>query len=208
MVELEDPTTYVTYIGTRYVIPEGGWHEDWKTSEAKGVLAALMKDGTITNDMVPSQVYPLDARFWKYNPANFSNNFRTLRKVILLDKERVAFDRLAVTHDSLMHPKETTTSNGNLRWDGSNAQVCLKERLKEPRFVHFLGKKNPMPSKVRNDLYLEDFDVNKDFGYARWSKFLTQYLEPKQSQFLAKKKLGIGSHFVNEKAGIDQGYLF
>ena len=208
--------------------PEGGWWTDWGVSEGTAKLREWCESGKVTQDMEPALVQKMHPYFQRYKPQNFANNYRRLQQSILTEQKSLAFDKEAYDHDTKLHPTSDTTSHGLPRFNKSEVERIMIEKLKEPRFEKYLDggkytvdddddpqekKQHLIPHQERVALYLENYAENSKFGYERWSHFLSQKLVPTRSKFLFKKKYNVGKKpesnkpQINELSPEDEEYL-
>jgi len=107
---------------------------DWSKSEAKQILLGMLRDGSIpltSEEMGPQVAYMTDAEFAKWPYTQFRDRLNDYRKSIRGKKVRASFDEEALLHDRSLFPKQSTTSSGKPRWEGSEAERLLKLDVEE-----------------------------------------------------------------------------
>lgn len=106
--------------------------EDWKDSEAKEQLVKDIEDGRVKADDSAKTVKLMHPEL--YNPWDYDYKFyerlNRIRDKILAEKKAASVDMEAFLHDSELYPVSTTTSKGELRWNGSQAEKDLKADVK------------------------------------------------------------------------------
>ena len=101
----------------------------WRNSYAKEVLKEDIIEGHVTESMDPDVVYESRPCLFKlYKRSNFKTNLKNLFKRIKKDKDRASMDLAAFLHDMSIRPQ--SEGPGYEQWQGSEAEVLLKEDLK------------------------------------------------------------------------------
>jgi len=107
----------------------GGEEEAWANSETKRVLRTTLRSGEIP---LSSEQTPLDIVCWQ-DPSfaalpceESRDRLDTCRKESKKKKALAADDLAALQSDRLLCPRSTTDSNGELRWEGSDAERLLR----------------------------------------------------------------------------------
>jgi hypothetical protein len=103
--------------------------DSWAKSDAKRILEAELKKGTIpldASDMAPDVVYLQHPEFATFQYEKFRDNLNKLRKKIKGKKTRSELDSLALQRDRKSHPKPEKNNRGEPRWEGSEAERLLK----------------------------------------------------------------------------------
>jgi len=107
---------------------------DWRFSKAKNKIAQDIVDGLIPSDG-PINVDEIfysrhaDNPLFKDFPCReelYRNRINSLRGGIVKLKKCADFDKKAIKADRLLHPRRSHNVRGEPRWDGSDAQACLK----------------------------------------------------------------------------------
>jgi hypothetical protein len=163
--------------------------QSWRESRAKMLLENDLKSGKIplsSIEMGPKEVYIQRPEFSEFLYSNFQANLRSLRKTVQEKKNSSENDSAALLHDRNIHPKSGTNSNGEQRWEGSDAQILIKQDVDNK--LHLVMKPkhlyNTRP-EYKNNFSLSVFrkhilqEVNR-------RKFIS-YLEKKESK--NKKKV-------------------
>jgi hypothetical protein len=98
----------------------------WNKSEARSLLKRDIINGRVTKSTDIDSLWESSVLYQQYSKNNFKANFRSLLASIEKYQERAERDNAALEHDRRLHPRGTTTSNGEPFWDGSLAQSLLK----------------------------------------------------------------------------------
>jgi hypothetical protein len=100
----------------------------WRNSIAKGILQEGLNDGTIpidSNVMSALEVYSLRPEFQVFPYSQFRDRLRDMRKRTKGSKETSVADSAALAHDRVNHPIRERNERGEMRWEGSQAELFL-----------------------------------------------------------------------------------
>jgi hypothetical protein len=103
----------------------------WKLSTAKEILKDEILMGNVTKETSWLDVYNSNPQYQQYETKNFRVNLKNL--LISLDKkeERAIWERDAVLHDRILHPRSQLTNRGYPFWDTSAASGFLRDDVKD-----------------------------------------------------------------------------
>jgi hypothetical protein len=103
----------------------------WKISEAKEILKEEILRGNVTLQTNWLVVYNSHPLYWEYEEKHFKVNLKNL--IIALEKKegRAVFERDAVLHDRILHPRPQLTNRGYPFWDTSAASAFLRDDVKD-----------------------------------------------------------------------------
>lgn len=103
----------------------------WQFSEAKEQLKEQILVGNVTLQTEWLQVYRSNPLYQLYEEKHFKVNLKNL--IIALEKKegRAVFERDAVLHDRILHPRPQLTNRGYPFWDTSAASVFLRDDVKD-----------------------------------------------------------------------------
>ena len=109
----------------------------WQDSKTKEQLVADLVSGHVPLDkkeMKPEAVYNLADRhelFHQFPYEQFRNNLNRLRKTHLALFSYAELDYAALMGNRTLHPKKTVDKRGKPIWEGSEAQMFLRQDRKE-----------------------------------------------------------------------------
>jgi hypothetical protein len=103
--------------------------DGWKNSKAKQQLKKDILDGTVPPHWKPKQVFATRPELYKDYEKYFATNLRNLRASIKAHQDRADEDYAAVLHNLAFYPRSLMDPRGYPRWDGSTAQVLLKQDI-------------------------------------------------------------------------------
>jgi hypothetical protein len=111
--------------------------DDWRNHPARAVLKAGFEDGTIplnySKTIRPKGVWELFKdheafQGMEYN-TKFTTRLRSLRIIMSARVDRCKIDQEAFDAFRAKNPKQTHNEMGELRWEGSDAELLLKEDI-------------------------------------------------------------------------------
>jgi len=167
----------------------GEEEEAWANSETKKVLRMMLRSGEIplsSEQMPPDIVYWQDPSFAASPYEKSRDRLNAYRKEFKKKKALAADDLAALQSDRLLYPKSTTDSNGELRWEGSDAERLLKLDIDE-------GKHDQMKpedlKKTRKEYNVEGLDlktfrghIHQEIKTRKWHAYLKEKGEKKKKK--------------------------
>jgi hypothetical protein len=101
---------------------------------AKLLLRDLIDAGEIDQDLDPEDAnflylmrYPEEFEYYDYHDNNFSDKLKSLFNTWTENTKKAVFDKKAFAHDMKLLLSKETNSRGEPRWEGSEAETCLRE---------------------------------------------------------------------------------
>ena len=109
-------------------MPKSQKERPWQSSCAKELLKQDIRDGVIDDDMDAKVVYLQRPEYAETEWRLFPGRLKSTRKQVTSNKERAKEDNVIYENTIQRFPANATgiTSQGKLRWDGSDAQRLLK----------------------------------------------------------------------------------
>jgi hypothetical protein len=104
----------------------------WHKSEAKRLLERDLACGLIPvngREMGTHAVYASRPEYAAFPVDVFTRRLASLRVIARGQNARRASDTAALTHDRQLRPQATHNTNGVPRWEGSDAELWLKEDI-------------------------------------------------------------------------------
>lgn len=112
---------------------------EWKNSKGKELLIEDLRQGRIPVVGVrgdAASIYATREEFGGNNPderRKFTARLRSARLHLTENTERARTDSAALAHDRQLYPETQINSGGEHRWDGSAAQLLLRQDIRENR---------------------------------------------------------------------------
>jgi len=145
----------------------------WSCSLAKKLLEDDLNSGAIPDEMDPKEVYVQRAEFSEFPYDRFRSNLRALRKNILQKKSNSVADYDSLVHDRKLYPKPSRNCRGEPRWEGSVAEIKLREDVLQ-------GKHQEMCPK---ELYYSREEYYSSYPLGVFRKHIDQ--EKRRLKFIA-----------------------
>lgn len=105
----------------------------WQYSLAKEQLRKGLVSGKITLDMSIDDVFHYTPEVMKTDRKKFASRLRGLKEQVKADKKKANSDERDLCHDRSIYPIPTHNYQGEPRWEGSVAQLLLKQDVKNGR---------------------------------------------------------------------------
>jgi hypothetical protein len=105
--------------------------EPWKKSKAKKQLRKDIIDGIVTDKSKPQHVYQMNPMYLEYPYDNFRTNLLALKKKVKTERASAVYAIEAIQYDRLRFPRPLTKANGEPLWNGSVAEMLLREEVKK-----------------------------------------------------------------------------
>lgn len=101
----------------------------WAKSSAKQLLEKDIRQGVVTVDSDPIEVYYQmhNQVYLQYDFNKFKNYLKTLLKSHSSKQQQASLDSEALSNDLKIYPRCDASSRAYPRWDGSTAQRLLQE---------------------------------------------------------------------------------